>query len=695
MKKIRYLGYCGVLLSVSCLASHTIETSTIQIINLIPNSETNETVDPDGTFTLVLKNLKAGTYVTFPDEVAITTDDSSKKYATRKSRSTEYVNPDGTASAEYTIPHDVYTGNITSITVQYQKSNGGSYFTETVTFNASIRDYTPASSYDFTNFSAGDIIPITISGGLNGQEITWTLADDSKGEFYSDAQGTTKLENNTSVFNSSNTSVIYFKGVTASNNDAIKINVHTMNDDLVINGKYNVWSPTFTVPSTLDYESSSNNVITFADQSLKPNSQVTLSITAASQITGATSSVGASDITLNSGKQSGSSITLTADENGNITDPITIAGVSNFAVSDFTVNANVYTSTEKKTDLATQKVTMKTYKLAATSDKLDSSKHYLEKFANNDINVLGKTNVTISGGFANKPVTLTLVDSKGEASFATTSGKDNTNTSAQTKTITTNFGPDGSVTVPVYAYGKFTGTPEISISGIERSTSIALNYKEQGLSPVINLPQLAADSYPRKLYSSHLHTTNGTDTVDFKDGSQTFNVTGLLKNSKITATVGGSSDGVTCDNADTSGTAKCTIPADTNTSSNTAYYSTRAVKVNYIDPDITSGSTVYVDYQTPKNTKSKYLYTYQYALTAKQTDSSGNTISEIYGDDTYTVTVSGGRPGDIINFSLTGDGTFVGDSNRSFESDGSCQIQVQGANPYSTKITVTGTTVNY
>lgn len=660
-------------------------TKSLDVVSYIPTQGDDDvtSVEPDDTFLVTIKDLKnsdvepnkAVQYVEFAKTATIsggskvvTIDETFNGGSNR----VEVVN--GQAQMRYVVPHDAYyTGEIRDLTAIYYRNVGKT--SEQFNFKTvSIAKHEPKLYANFYRFSEGDIVPLTvqIDKGLDKQEITWSKADGVAGYFCT--ENGEKLSNTTTYFNSNGLSTIYFKGGNGAKNSHILIKAETLGEVLDTDsmdssgidpntGKqnsssgdnnYNVWdTSSLDEIGTLNYKE--QRELTLKD--LKPNSEITLTIKNEQKVDNSGNSID-SAITLSSGSNSGKTITVTTDSNGNITDPIVINGIDNFNVKEFDVEVTYHKTTES-TDTTSKHVTMQTYTLVVTSGNL-------VPFANNDIRTSGSTTVEVSGGFAGEKFELVV---SGDASFSADAAN-------KVTSITDSFGADGKKTVTLYSFGTFTTAPTLIAKSMSReSATTEVIYTKTALNPVINLPSMRAD---------HLYVPNTSDYVDF-NSTGSFTVSNLLKHSTITANIA-NFDSVTCNEADDTGTATCNFSAYKTVKNNTSKVASENVNVTYIDPakDGYKNTTATNATVTPKT-----LNIYEYALSVTQS------ATEIYGDEEYTVTVSGAMPGDHIDFTITGHGAFSNNTqsltNQSVLGNGTCTVKVHGISPYTEAIKVTAT----
>lgn len=107
--------------------------------------------------------------------------------------------------------------------------------------------------------------------------------------------------------------------------------------------------------------------------------------------------------------------------------------------------------------------------------------------------------------------------------------------------------------------------------------------------------------------------------------------------------------------------------------------------MNYVDP----AQAGYTDLNTNNAQTSDVLRVYQYALTVSVLDPTTNAAkSEIYGDETAKLLVTGAHPGTPVTFTLSGDGT-ASASSCTPDANGQCFIIIQGKSPYATAINAT------
>ena len=657
---------------------------TIGVYSYIPSSSSDANVDPGRVYTVTVSDLKDGTYAEFNDSPIVFADgvETSGKITRDPSyngNSPRVLVSGGRAVMKYKVADDVYKGTLKGMSVKYYRNVGVPETVYTEIPEVTVNTFDPALHANFRNFSEGDIVPLRVTDGLEDQKLVWNviagagvLAGDENGL---DERGRTTITR----FGDGgipSESRLYFKGLKpAATPEKIKIEVHTMADTLdtdhmygdddssASDNKYNSWdNQVLTVPAVLEYKAS--DVINLSG--LKPGSKAVITIDSVSKVNDASATaVSTADVPLNVNE-------VTADDAGNAN--VNIEGVENFNLKDFSVKAKVAVTSAEDKELPLQMVPMQAHALAATRVNNAS----LVPFMNNDANEQGYIDVKVTGGFAGENVKLVL-DPSSAASFSAT---------ADVKNADHTFDADGSKIVRLYSYGNFSGTPQITASGIERSTSLAVPYSLISLTPTVNLPTLAADSVPMKLYSAAV-ADGGAKYVDFNTASA-FTVSGLLKNSAISASAGGVA--LTCTATDATGSATCTLPAFTDTpdsdvdcTSRKVYFSTKDIKVNYVDP----AQAGYTDLNTNNAQTSDVLRVYQYALTVSVLDPTTNAAkSEIYGDETAKLLVTGAHPGTPVTFTLSGDGT-ASASSCTPDANGQCFIIIQGKSPYATAINAT------
>lgn len=215
--------------------------------------------------------------------------------------------------------------------------------------------------------------------------------------------------------------------------------------------------------------------------------------------------------------------------------------------------------------------------------------------------------------------------------------------------IVTTADSSGNATAVVNSAAPFTNAPVVTASSLNHSAQVRFSYSLTTYTPAFALPTF------KSIY-------NKTTNLDYDGGAWSFAVTGLLPGSRASIT-GVASQTVTVDNS-----GKATF------SNIPQRESAGTISLTYLSKGTTNG------------TSSASVSVADYPLTASADK------TEIFADDTSTVTISGGKPGAAVTFSSTGDGTVISKSSN-FDNSGNAYLKVQGRSPYSTSITVTATSI--
>ena len=217
----------------------------------------------------------------------------------------------------------------------------------------------------------------------------------------------------------------------------------------------------------------------------------------------------------------------------------------------------------------------------------------------------------------------------------------------------------GKATTTLVGAAPYTGNVNVAVDGMAQQKTFTKTYKNYTLS--IN----------------SFNTTNGTyhnvvtDTIDYRT-AQTIYVSGGKPNTTVSLS--------TNDGRVSLNTNQITLDGNGNGS-----FVVNAVHDFAVD-------NFWINATYAKNSAetagtNKYVNMYDYNLNM-YTDK-----NEIYGEDTFTITVTGGRAGEAVAWNLSGDGQYTSASTN-FDGNGNAFATVKGISPFATNITSSMSSVN-
>lgn len=322
------------------------------------------------------------------------------------------------------------------------------------------------------------------------------------------------------------------------------------------------------------------------------------------------------------------------------TTSMTFKAISDFDVTSGQVSATVNTSAIK-TSAKTATLKLPAYPLSFTyaDGNLDAYSKSTAK--------LDTETITLKGGKENMQVTVTV----GGNATLVVNGKD-----ASSQTITLNKSGQGVLTVR--SKTPFTSAPTLKAAGPgNRAASGSLKYVLSKASMKVTLP-----TYNSTLYGTEANTADYGEDYDVT-------VRGLLPGTVITP-VNYKNSSLKDAKAQTVGTNGTVV----------LHYNgvkTRddvGVKFTYV----TQGA------QTTTYQGTVGIHNYNLELSSSKTS--------IVADESFTATVSGGKPGETVTFTLTGDGVLSSGgktTSATFNNKGQATINVAGSAPYNSTIILT------
>ena len=211
--------------------------------------------------------------------------------------------------------------------------------------------------------------------------------------------------------------------------------------------------------------------------------------------------------------------------------------------------------------------------------------------------------------------------------------------SAQSK-----FDEAGKATAVLSSKSGYAAAPVVTGTSLDKTASATVPYKLTTYVPSVALPSFT---------SIYGRTTN----LDYEGGNWSFSVSGLLPGS----------------------TASITGPA-----SQSATVASNGVATFSGLPQQTAGGGITLTYlkSGTSNAQASASYTVASYPLSMATDK-----TEIYGNETFTATVTGGKPGAAVSWSITGSGQYTAKASN-FNAQGVATATVQGIDPYSATITV-------
>ena len=331
---------------------------------------------------------------------------------------------------------------------------------------------------------------------------------------------------------------------------------------------------------------------------------------------------------------------------GDINNGVMLAGPGNVASQSFTLDESGKGTFEVQAidnfAVTNFTVTASYYKNSAevtTTTKDVAMYDYQLSVSSTSANICGNDTdvVTVTGGRAGEAVNWTVTNGSLSNAQAV-------------------FDADGKATATLTGAAPYSGSVSVGASGVNKSASTSLTYLNYTLS--INSFNTTNSTYHNVV----------TDTMDYRS-AQTIYVSGGKPNSTVSLS--------TNDGRVSLNTSQITLDANGNGSFN----------VNAVNDFAVDNFTINATYEknsaeTAETNKYVNLYDYNLNMTTDKT--------EIYGDDTFTITVTGGRAGEAVAWNLTGDGQYTSASNN-FDGNGNAYATVKGMAPFATNITVTST----
>lgn len=258
-----------------------------------------------------------------------------------------------------------------------------------------------------------------------------------------------------------------------------------------------------------------------------------------------------------------------------------------------------------------------------------------------------KASLDAFGGSASSPDSSTITITGGQPGATLGWGVSGDATLSSTATT---FDSAGNATAVVNSKASYAASPTISGTSLDQATSMVLPYSLTTYAPQFHLPSFTS------IYSR-------TTTLDYQGGAWGFTVSGLLPGSTASIT-GPASQSVTVG------------------SDGVATFSNL--------PQQTAGGTITLTYRKSGVTDATATANYSvasYPLTMT-TDK-----SEIYGNETFTATVTGGKPGAAVSWSISGSGQYTAKASN-FNAQGVATASVQGIDPYSVDITASAASLS-
>ncbi|MCV3540444.1 inverse autotransporter beta domain-containing protein [Campylobacter lari] len=286
-----------------------------------------------------------------------------------------------------------------------------------------------------------------------------------------------------------------------------------------------------------------------------------------------------------------------------------------------------------------ENIAIKQYPLTASAskEKIDAYINGKSKNLIRDFSI-----ITISGGKPNQALTWSV------SGHGTLSEEQRT------------FNAQGKATAKLNSKAPYTTNPIIKVQSINKNTSKAITYQLRTFTPVITYPVFNSN-----LYGKH------NNTIDY-DTDYSILVKGLLPDSIIEPITNGvikpKSDSVQVNNK-----GEATI----------AYHKISDFKIKKIKPQfkyIKSGDTKETFTMNDIN-----LYQYKLSISSNKT--------ELVGDETFKVTVKGGKPNASVEWTLSGDGKITSKDSK-FNAKGEAYLNGQGKSPFNNSINVVFNALN-
>ncbi len=330
-----------------------------------------------------------------------------------------------------------------------------------------------------------------------------------------------------------------------------------------------------------------------------------------------------------SGALPGSKVTVSSDDAGSETEAADSTGTATFTKLKAQKKAGSVKIRYLKSGV-TYAETSASYTVASYPLSIKASKATLDAY----------------GGSISEPDSITMTISGGQPGATVGWGVTGDATLSST---TVKFDKDGNATATLNSKSGYAKSPEVSGTSLGEDASTTVPYSLTTYAPKFSLPSFTS------IYSR-------TTTLDYQGGAWGFTVSGLLPGS----------------------TASITGPA-----SQSVTVASNGVATFSNLPQQTAGGTITLTYRKSGVTDATATANYSvasYPLTMT-TDK-----SEIYGNETFTTTVTGGKPGAAVSWSISGSGQYTAKASN-FNAQGVATASVQGIDPYSGTITAGGSSM--
>ena len=534
--------------------------------------------------------------------------------------------------------------------IKYYATEAGTKESDVFTLNMIPYSFKLTASPDKSTLTGYEKVTMTLSGGKPGEEVTWK--NNQKIVIVS--------QENNSKFDNNGNSIIVIAGAPSENDGnpvsetgsiaAVAMGQNELRKEFsVVTNGYTMSvqsAPSFSYPNTVS--STSNLDVAEIDYKRTYNSGVVLTGMAANRpvqivdvqaVSNSRAANNSSDLVVATTRKTTASGDLA----------LNIKPVSDYNVKKIRFRVR-YPSTEtgfKTSDYIT--IPLHQYSLAIASDK-------------SEIVGNGASSVTVSGGKPGEAVSVainnkllgtvpTKFDNSGNATFTVT-GNPTNNGQAVTET----------------------GTITAQATSATNSSSKSITVKTNQF--YCNFSQGPSFAYPATVATT---TTEASAQMDYK---RTYTNGLVLKDMAPNRPISiASQQLIKADNSRVNwngvSLASATTAADKTAKLNLAQvtdyqYKKVAVKVNYPSTEI--GTLTSKEFIIP-------LHQYSLAIASDK--------SEIVGDETAKITVSGGRPGETVSWSNTGSGTILSaGKSTTFDAQGNAYATVQGTAPFTGTINV-------
>ena len=535
--------------------------------------------------------------------------------------------------------------------IKYYATEAGTKESDVFTLNMIPYSFKLTASPDKSTLTGYEKVTMTLSGGKPGEEVTWK--NNQKIVIVS--------QENNSKFDNNGNSIIVIAGAPSENDGnpvsetgsiaAVAMGQNELRKEFsVVTNGYTMSvqsAPSFSYPNTVS--STSNLDVAEIDYKRTYNSGVVLTGMAANRpvqivdvqaVSNSRAANNSSDLVVATTRKTTASGDLA----------LNIKPVSDYNVKKIRFRVR-YPSTEtgfKTSDYIT--IPLHQYSLAIASDK-------------SEIVGNGASSVTVSGGKPGEAVSVainnkllgtvpTKFDNSGNATF-TVIGNPTNNGQAVTET----------------------GTITAQATSATNSSSKSITVKTNQF--YCNFSQGPSFAYPATVATT---TTEASTQMDYK---RTYTNGLVLKDMAPNRPISiASQQLIKADNSRVNwngvSLASATTAADKTAKLNLAQvtdyqYKKVAIKVNYPSTEI--GTLTSKEFIIP-------LHQYSLAIASDK--------SEIVGDETAKITVSGGRPGETVSWSNTGSGTILSaGKSTTFDAQGNAYATVQGTAPFTDTVTPT------